>query len=160
MRKHQPILQFIFQIPSKPLIHQVLTRSLYQAKSQIFKNLPPKKKKQSLKNKKTQTNKQTKNKQTKNNKLIVQTLVAIKEVNVACVAKTIVNIKKPCTSFSGTPFATSKNVVKFSRRSVLHPIINGGIADNNENENSDFSIGLHHLSYFHSIIYHHIPPQK
>ena len=39
--------------------------------------------------------------------------------------------------FTGTPVATGKNVVKFSRRPVLHPINNGGNADNNENENSD-----------------------
>ena len=46
--------------------------------------------------------------------------------------------------FSGPPVVTGKNVVKFSRRPVLHPINNGGNADNNENENSDFSIDLHH----------------
>ena len=50
--------------------------------------------------------------------------------------------------FTGTPVATGKNVVKFSRRPVLHPINNGGNADNNENENSDFSIDLHHHHTF------------
>ena len=46
--------------------------------------------------------------------------------------------------FFGTLVATGKNMIKFSRRKVLHPINNRGNADNSENENIDFSIDLHY----------------